>query len=107
MNVRVIIADDHKIMREGLHALLEREPGIEVIGEAEGGRTAVRLAREFKPDVVIMDITMPDLSGIEATRLILADMPEVKVIALSMHSDQRFVREMLAAGAAGYLLKDS
>lgn len=107
MTVRVILADDHKIMREGIHALLENEPGIEVIGEAEGGETAVRLVREFKPDVVIMDISMPDLSGIEATRRILADMPEVKIIALSMHSDRRFVQEMLAAGAAGYLLKDA
>ncbi len=107
MTVRVILADDHKIMREGIHALLENEPGIEVIGEADGGETAVRLTREHKPDVVIMDITMPDLSGIEATRRILADMPEVKIIALSMHSDRRFVREMLAAGAAGYLLKDA
>ena len=107
MTVRVILADDHKIMREGIHALLENEPGIEVVGEAEGGETAVRLAREYKPDVVIMDITMPDLSGIEATRRILADMPEVKIIALSMHSDRRFVREMLDAGASGYLLKDA
>ena len=106
MTVRIILADDHKIMREGIHALLENEPGIEVVGEAEGGENAVRLAREYKPDVVIMDITMPDLNGIEATRRILADMPEVKIIALSMHADRRFVREMLDAGAAGYLLKD-
>jgi len=107
MTVRVILADDHKIMREGIHALLEHEPGIEVIGEAEGGESAVRLALEHRPDVVIMDVTMPDMSGIEATRRILADLPEIKIIALSMHSDRRFVREMLAAGAAGYLLKDA
>jgi DNA-binding NarL/FixJ family response regulator len=107
MTVRVILADDHKIMREGIHALLADEPGIEVIGEAEGGESAVRLAREHRPDVVIMDISMPDMSGIEATRRILADLPEIKIIALSMHSDRRFVREMLAAGAAGYLLKDA
>ncbi len=107
MTVRVILADDHKIMREGIHALLEHEPGIEVIGEAEGGESAVQLAREHRPDVVIMDISMPDMSGIEATRRILADLPEIKIIALSMHSDRRFVREMLAAGAAGYLLKDA
>ena len=107
MTVRIILADDHKIMREGIHALLEHEPGIEVIGEAEGGESAVRLALEHRPDVVIMDITMPDISGIEATRRILADLPEIKIIALSMHADRRFVREMLAAGAAGYLLKDA
>lgn len=107
MTVRVILADDHKIMRQGIRALLENEPGVEVIGEAEGGETAVRMAREFKPDVVLMDITMPDLNGIEATRRILADMSEVKVIALSMHSDRRFVKGMLEAGAAGYLLKDA
>ena len=106
MSVRVMLADDHKIMREGIHALLENEPGIEVIGEADGGEKAVRMALERRPDVVLMDITMPDLSGIEATRRILADMPQVKVVALSMHSDRRFVREMLEAGAAGYLLKD-
>jgi len=106
MSMRVMLADDHKIMREGIHALLENEPGIEVIGEADGGETAVRMALERRPDVVLMDITMPDLSGIEATRRILADMPQVKVVALSMHSDRRFVREMLEAGASGYLLKD-
>lgn len=107
MTVRVILADDHKIMRQGIQALLENEPGVEVIGEAEGGESAVRMAREFRPDVVLMDITMPDLNGIEATRRILADVPEVKIIALSMHSDRRFVREMMEAGAAGYLLKDA
>lgn len=107
MTLRVIIADDHKIMREGLRALLQKEPGIELIGEAAGGRDAVRLAQELKPDVMVMDVAMPDLSGIEATRLIHAALPGVKVIALSMHSDRRFVREMLAAGASGYLLKDA
>lgn len=106
MKVRVILADDHKIMREGIHALLENEPDIEVIGEADGGETAVRMAIERRPDVLLMDVTMPDLNGIEATRRILASRPEIKIIALSMHSDRRYVREMLEAGAAGYLLKD-
>lgn len=107
MSTRIILADDHGIMREGLRALLEKQPGIEVIAEAENGRTTVELSRELKPDVVIIDISMPDLNGIEATRQIIAESPGVKVIALSMHSDRKFVREMLSAGASGYMLKDS
>ena len=107
MSTRIILADDHGIMREGLRALLEKQPGIEVIAEAENGRTTVELSRELKPDVVIIDIAMPDLNGIEATRQIVAESPGVKVIALSMHSDRKFVREMLSAGASGYMLKDS
>lgn len=106
MTVRIILADDHKIMRDGLRALLEKEPGVEVVAEAENGRTAVRLAREFKPDVMLMDVTMPDLNGIDATRQIIAESPGVKVVALSMHSDRRFVAGMLSAGVSGYLLKD-
>jgi len=109
MTVRVILADDHKIMREGIHALLENEPGIEVIGEADGGETAVRMALERRPDVVLMDITMPDLSGIEATRRILADMPQVKVVALSMQMlDRKPEDEPVAAveeEPAGYEVK--
>jgi DNA-binding NarL/FixJ family response regulator len=107
MSVKIILADDHRIMREGLRALLEREAGIEVIAEAENGRTTVELSRELNPDVVVIDIGMPDLNGIDATRQIVSESPTVKVIALSMHSDRKFVREMLSAGASGYLLKDS
>jgi DNA-binding NarL/FixJ family response regulator len=107
MNVKIILADDHRIMREGLRALLEREEGIEVIAEADNGRTTVELSRKLKPDVVVIDIGMPDLNGIDATRQIISESPAVKVIALSMHSDRKFVREMLGAGASGYLLKDS
>ena len=107
MSTRIILADDHGIMREGLRALLEKQPGIEVIAEAENGRTTVELSRKLKPDVVIIDIAMPDLNGIEATRQIVAESPGIKVIALSMHSDRKFVREMLSAGASGYMLKDS
>ncbi len=107
MALRVIIADDHRIMREGLHALLEKECGIEIIAEAEDGRTTVELCREHKPDIVIMDITMPCLNGIEATRQIVAELPTIKVIGLSMHSNKKFIGEMLSAGASGYLLKDS
>jgi DNA-binding NarL/FixJ family response regulator len=107
MSVKIILADDHRIMREGLRALLEKEAGIEVIAEADNGRTTVELSRELNPDVVVIDIGMPDLNGIDATRQIVSESPAVKVIALSMHSDRKFVREMLSAGASGYLLKDS
>ena len=106
MKIRIILADDHKIVRDGLRALLERQSGMEVIAEADNGRATVRMARELVPDLVIMDIGMPDLNGIDATRQIVADLPKVKVIALSMHSDRRFVVQMFRAGASGYLLKD-
>jgi DNA-binding NarL/FixJ family response regulator len=86
--------------------LLEREPDLEVVAEAENGRSTVRLARESHPEVIIMDVAMPDLNGIEATRQIISEMPKVKVIALSMYADRRFVANMLKAGASGYLLKD-
>jgi two-component system, NarL family, response regulator NreC len=107
MSVRILLADDHRILREGLAALLEKQPDFAVVGQADNGRAAVRLARELSPDVVIMDISMPDLNGIEATRQILAEVAGAKVIALSMHSDRHFVRGMLKAGASGYLLKHS
>ncbi len=107
MKLRILIADDHRIMREGLRSLLEKQPGMEVIAEADNGRTTVQLSRKFKPDVVLMDIIMPDLNGIEATRQIVNDVPGIKVVALSMHSDSKFVTEMLSVGASGYLLKDS
>lgn len=107
MTTRVLIADDHQILREGLRSLLDKEPDIEVIGEASNGRGAVALARELEPDVVVMDVAMSDMGGIEATRQLTAKTPGVKVIALSMHSDRRFVAGMLGAGALGYLLKDS
>jgi len=106
MNTDVLIADDHQIVREGLRSLLAKEPWIRVVGEAAEGRTAVRLARELAPDVIIMDVTMPDLNGIEATRQIVAEFPAIRVLALSMHDDRRFVLNMLKAGAKGYLLKD-
>ncbi len=107
MPIKIILADDHKIVRQGLRTMLEKESDIEVMGEADDGRMAVRLARELSPQVVIMDVGMPDLNGIEATRQVLAECPGIKVIALSMHSDRRFVMNMLKAGASGYLLKDS
>ncbi len=106
MAIKVLIAEDHQIVRQGLRTLLEREPDLEVVGEAENGRSTVRLARESHPEVIIMDVAMPDLNGIEATRQIISEMPKVKVIALSMYADRRFVANMLKAGASGYLLKD-
>jgi DNA-binding NarL/FixJ family response regulator len=107
MKIRILLADDHRIIREGLRVLIAGLQGMEVIAEAADGRTAVRLARELKPDLIIMDIGMAELNGMEATRQIRAESPRAKVIALSMHSDARFVAEMLKAGASGYLLKDS
>ncbi len=106
MSVKILLADDHKITRQGLRSLLEKEPDMEVVAEAEEGRTAVRLVRELLPDVVVMDVSMPDLNGMEATHQIVAEHPNVKVIALSIHSDNLFVSEMLKSGASGYLLKD-
>lgn len=106
MALRILLADDHKIVRDGLRSLLEKQQGMEVVGEAENGRLVLELARQKKPDVVIMDVSMPDLNGIEATRQMLAAQPGVRVIALSMHSDRRLVAGMLQAGASGFLLKD-
>jgi two-component system response regulator NreC len=106
MSIRIIVADDHRIVRNGLRTLLNSEPDIEVIAEAENGRKTIQLTRELSPDVVVMDITMPDLNGIEATRQILAEFPQVKIIALSMHNHEQFVTGMFMAGASGYLLKD-
>ncbi len=105
MSTRILIADDHQMLREGLRAILEKDEEIEVIGEASDGRTAVAMARTLQPDVVAMDISMPDLNGVEATRQIKAENPAVKVVALSRHSDRRYVLRMLEAGASGYVLK--
>lgn len=107
MPIRLLIADDHKLMREGLRALLTGESDIEVIGEAGDGRSIVKMAEKFSPDVILMDISMPQLNGIEATRQIEDLSGSTRVIALSMHADRLFVQGALQAGAAGYLLKDS
>jgi two-component system response regulator NreC len=106
MSIRVLIADDHKIMLAGLRSLLEKQTDFDVVGEAENGRKAVQMAQEKTPDVVVMDVSMPDLNGIEATKQIVESLKATRVIALSMHSDKRFVMGMLRAGASGYLLKD-
>lgn len=104
---RIILADDHKIIREGLRSLLEKQTDMEVVAEAQDGLTTVNLVHKLRPDVVVMDIGMPEMNGIDATAQITSEHKDTKVIALSMHSDRRFVMQMLKAGAAGYLLKDS
>lgn len=105
--VRILLADDHVVMRSGLRLLLERQPNLEVVGEAADGQEAVRLAAAEKPEVVIMDIAMPHLNGVEATRQIVTRNPETAVVILSMHSDESYVLRSLKAGARAYLLKDS
>lgn len=105
--VRILLADDHNVMRNGLRLLLERQPNLAVVGEAADGRETVRLAEALNPDVVVMDIGMPNLNGIEATRQIVGAKPETAIVILSMHSDESYVIRALKAGARAYLLKDS
>jgi DNA-binding NarL/FixJ family response regulator len=107
MTVRILLVDDHRMVREGLRAVLEKHEGYGIIGEAGGGREAVGLARALTPDVVVMDVAMSDLNGIEATRQICANVPRARVIALSSYCDRRYVAAILAAGAYGYVLKES
>jgi len=106
MGLRILIADDHKIIREGLCHLFEQQPDMEVIGEAENGRVAIQLIRKLNPDVVILDVCMPELNGVDAARQIKKEFPNIKLIALSMHTDRRFVEGMLAVGASAYVLKE-
>ncbi len=103
--MKILIADDHGVVREGLKVLIENQPDMEVFGEAEDGLMVTQLAKELSPDVIIMDISMPNLNGVEATRLILEENPDIRVIALSVHLDKHFVTQMLKAGASGYVLK--
>lgn len=105
MSVRLVLADDHAMMRAGLKALLDQEADLEVCGEAENGKTILELARKSGAHVVVMDVAMPDLNGIEATRKLLKAAPNIKVVALSGHANGEFVREMLKAGASAYVLK--
>ncbi|HKW99864.1 MAG TPA: response regulator transcription factor [Bryobacteraceae bacterium] len=105
--MRILLADDHNVMRNGLRLLLERQPNLAVVGEAADGRETVRLAEALHPDVVVMDIGMPNLNGIEATRQIVGSKPETAIVILSMHSDESYVIRALKAGARAYLLKDS
>ena len=106
MKIKILLADDHKITRDGLRSLLEKQPDMEVVGEAENGREAARLTRDLAPDVAVMDISMPDLNGIDAARQIKEMSPSTRIIALSMYSDREFIDGMLGAGASGYLAKD-
>jgi DNA-binding NarL/FixJ family response regulator len=105
VKMRILIADDHGVMREGMKVLIENQPDMEVVGEAEDGLMVTQLAKELSPDIIIMDISMPNLNGVEATRLILEENPDIRVIALSVHLDKHFVTQMLKAGASGYVLK--
>lgn len=106
MSIKIILADDHQLIRQGLQSLLEKEFGMQVIGQASDGETAVRLAGELLPDIIIMDISMPGLDGIEAASRIKKQFPSIKIIALSMHTNKLFVTDMFEAGASGYLLKE-
>lgn len=106
MGIKVLIADDHKIVRDGLRVLIDREKDMQVVGEAHNGHEAVKLTKKLHPDVIIMDISMPEMNGIEATRQIIKENRKVKIIALSMHSDRKIITNMLKAGASGYILKD-
>ncbi|HUB83372.1 MAG TPA: response regulator transcription factor [Bryobacteraceae bacterium] len=105
--IRILLADDHAVVRQGFRMILSAQSDLEIVGEAGNGREAVDLAASLRPDVVVMDVTMPELNGIEATRRLTSDNPHVRVVALSMHKDSVYVREILRAGARGYLLKDS
>lgn len=105
--MKIVLVDDHKMLRDGLRSLLERRADMHVVGEAADGHAALAVAAQTRPDIVVMDMMMPGLGGPEATRRLVAEHPDIKVIALSMHSDQRLVASMLSAGAAAYLLKSS
>ncbi len=105
--IRVILADDHNVVRQGLRALLMAEPDIDIVGEAENGRQAVQMAKSLMPEVVVMDIAMPVLNGLEATRQITHSNPSTKVLILSSYSDDEYVQQLTEAGAAGYLVKQS
>jgi two-component system, NarL family, response regulator NreC len=104
---RILLADDHAVVRKGFRLILETQPDMEVVGEASNGRDIVALAEQLKPDIVVMDVSMPELNGIEATRRVTQVSPRTRVLALSMHKDSVYVREILRAGAKGYLLKDA
>jgi DNA-binding NarL/FixJ family response regulator len=103
--IKIIIADDHHLVREGLRSILEHDPDFQIIGEASNGREVVALTKKICPDIILMDVSMPQLNGLEATRQIQRDCPEIKILALSVSEDEEIIRQMLAAGAMGYLTK--
>ena len=106
MAIKVLLADNHGILRQGIQALIEKQNDMELVGQADNGLIAVEMARQLRPDVVLMDVTMPVLNGIEATRQIKSELPEVKVLALSVHAKREFILDMVRAGASGYMLKE-
>jgi two-component system response regulator NreC len=106
-NIRLMLVDDHEVVRTGLRTFLETQAGVEVVGEANNGQSALELAEEKKPDVVVMDISMPDMDGLETTRRLLVATPDCKVLALTVHADKQYFFEMLAAGAVGYVTKQA
>lgn len=105
--LRVLLADDHELMREGLHLLVNRQPDMEVVGEADNGETAVLLAQKLKPDVVLMDVSMPELNGYKATMRLKRACPEINILAVTRHTDEGYLQQLLEAGANGYILKKS
>ncbi|MGD0784369.1 MAG: response regulator transcription factor [Sedimentisphaerales bacterium] len=106
MATKILIADDHEILREGISSLIKEHPDMQVAGEADNGLAAVEMTRKLRPDVVIMDVALPSLNGIEATRQIKSELPEVKVLALTVHAEREVVLDMIKAGASGYILKE-
>ncbi len=107
MKIRILLADDHTILREGIRSLIEDEPDMEVVGEAEDGLSVVKLADTLRPDLILMDLAMPLLNGLEATRQIRKNNPHAKILILTMHENEEYIRQVLAAGAMGYILKDA
>ena len=105
MSIRIVLAEDHSLVRAGIRSLLRELPDVEVVAEADNGRDALTLIEKHKPDLVLMDISMPEMNGLEATRQILKDSPEIQVLILSMHESEHLVHEVLASGARGYVLK--
>ena len=105
--VRVLLAEDHRTVRQGVRLLLDAQPDVEVVGEAGDGRTALKLARELEPDVVLMDVSMPEMNGLRATEKLRAELPRVRVVALTRHTDRAYMQQLLQAGASGYVLKQS